>query len=105
MDKEAHSDGDGNYEYETVRDNERLICQRWLSFIINLRRKWFHGTQTESIILFYVKLCDRFEQLKTAHINCLDLCPDSHIIKTLAMDFDSCKKKNSRSSGKDYQSG
>ncbi|CAG2254244.1 unnamed protein product [Mytilus edulis] len=40
----------------------------------------------------YVKLCDRFEEFKTAHMNCLDLCPDVHVVETLEMNFDSCQK-------------
>ncbi|CAC5413505.1 unnamed protein product [Mytilus coruscus] len=47
---------------------------------------------TETVKNLYVKLCDRFEQSKTAYINCLDLCPDLHVIETLEMNFDSFQK-------------
>ncbi|CAC5385448.1 unnamed protein product [Mytilus coruscus] len=46
----------------------------------------------ETVKNLYVKLCDRFEQFKTAHINCLDLCRDLHVVETLEMNFDSCQK-------------
>ena len=47
---------------------------------------------TEIVNNLYVKLCDRFEHFKTAHMECLDICADLDIVETLEMNFDSCKK-------------
>ena len=47
---------------------------------------------TEIVNNLYVKLCDRFEHFKTAHMECLDICADLDIVETLKMNFDSCKK-------------
>ena len=40
----------------------------------------------------YSKLSDRFEQFRSAYLQCLDLCTDSDAANNLEQNFDSCQK-------------
>ena len=46
----------------------------------------------ENVKLLYGELCDRFEQFKSVHLQCLDLCTESDITNKLEQNFDSCQK-------------
>ncbi|CAG2201460.1 unnamed protein product [Mytilus edulis] len=93
MDREAHSDGDGHiYEYETVRRQRTTNLSQLTKLYNELEKKMISRDNKETVKFFYVKLCDRFEEFKTSHMNCLDLCPDVHVVETLEMNFDSCQK-------------
>ncbi|VDI68565.1 Hypothetical predicted protein [Mytilus galloprovincialis] len=93
MDREAHSDGDGHiYEYETVRRQRTTNLSQLTKLYNELEKKMISRDNKETVKNLYVKLCDRFEEFKTAHMNCLDLCPDVHVVETLEMNFDSCQK-------------
>ena len=37
----------------------------------------------ENVKLLYGKLCDRFEQFKSVHLQCLDLCTESDVTNKL----------------------
>ncbi|VDI77608.1 Hypothetical predicted protein [Mytilus galloprovincialis] len=38
----------------------------------------------------YSKLCERFEQFKLAHLQCLDLCTQSEVIANLEVNYERC---------------
>ncbi|CAG2248269.1 unnamed protein product [Mytilus edulis] len=38
----------------------------------------------------YSKLCERFEQFKLAHLQCLDLCTQSEVIENLEVNYERC---------------
>ena len=46
----------------------------------------------KNVKLLYGKLCDRFEQFKSVHLQCLDLCTESDATNKLEQNFDSCQK-------------
>ncbi|CAC5389636.1 unnamed protein product [Mytilus coruscus] len=44
----------------------------------------------EHVKQLYSKLCERFEQFKLAHLQCLDLCTQSEVIANLEVNYERC---------------
>ena len=46
----------------------------------------------EYVLSLYNKLIERFDQFKSAHLQCLDICTETDVANILIEHFDSCQK-------------
>ena len=92
MDSEAQAVEDDRKEYSVVRRIRTSNLAIMTKLYNELEKKMVSRENTDIGKNLYVKLCDRFEHFKTAHMECLDICADLEIVETLDMNFDNCKK-------------
>lgn len=58
----------------------------------DLEKNMLSYENSENVTTLFEKLCDRYEQFKSVHLECLDVCTDSSVIEQLEVSFESCLK-------------
>ena len=78
--------------YEEFRKIRSAYLGQLTRFYKDIEKKMISRDNAEDVNALFKKLCDRYEQFKTAHLECLDLCSNSDIKETLELNFDSTEK-------------
>ncbi|CAG2197877.1 TREH [Mytilus edulis] len=68
--------------------NEMILMK--FARIIELEKNLISYENVEHAKQLYSKLCERFEQFKLAHLQCLDLCTQSEVIENLEVNYERC---------------
>ncbi|CAG2213536.1 unnamed protein product [Mytilus edulis] len=83
---------DSEEAYEESRKRRTVNLSQLTKLYNELETKMISRDNMKTVKTLFTKLCDRYEQFKTAHLECLDLCTNSDIFETLEMNFDSSQK-------------
>lgn len=92
MPSDTEQDVTDSKSFESMKKQRSTNLAQLTKLYNELERKMSSRENAEIVKNLYNKLCDRFEQYKNSHLECLDVCTDEQVMETLEMNFDSSKK-------------
>ncbi|KAH3813181.1 hypothetical protein DPMN_141633 [Dreissena polymorpha] len=85
------TEGNNNQDFSTLKRARTTQLAQMTRLYNNLEKNIFNYDNVEKENQLYSKLCSRFEQFKTAHLQILDVCEDSDALDNLEKNYESCK--------------